>query len=362
MHYISATRRKSCAACVKSKRRCDLEYPFCRRCSVKGLDCTYPATTSSRDRNVVKGRRTSPEPSPRVASAPIVDSSADFLPFNGAGTDPPGQLARRAGCAGVAAAGQCLLRAAATWANAVAGGRFADLFDRRPSGISPASTAFVRPFHGIHRVNPVSAPEPVEALPARVVPGLCVAICTVPLQDEREQLLDCEWHQLQDRAVKGRVSYLEPSGAPRCRPDPDHLPDHPSVRPQHERPGASPEAQRPARNMGDAPLEAVFRRAHDACQLPRDMGVQRIAQTHIHDIGVPVLCRIPFTRDLQAWKADPEKWNSSVLPELLESDGLTAYTDFSDTWTHEDELETLDPFGRLLLAACRGVDDPRLLS
>jgi hypothetical protein len=35
--------------------------------------------------------------------------------------------------------------------------------------------------------------------------------------------------------------------------------------------------------------------------------------------------------------------------------------DFTNKWTHEKEVETLDPFGKLLLAACRGGDDPRLL-
>ncbi|KAF2192508.1 hypothetical protein K469DRAFT_731029 [Zopfia rhizophila CBS 207.26] len=39
--YISSTRKKSCYACVKSKRRCDLGYPCCKRCFTKGLDCTY---------------------------------------------------------------------------------------------------------------------------------------------------------------------------------------------------------------------------------------------------------------------------------------------------------------------------------
>ena len=77
---------------------------------------------------------------------------------------------------------------------------------------------------------------------------------------------------------------------------------------------------------------------------------------------VPVLARIPFTKDLHAWKTHPEEWNSSVLPRLLEQDGLTAYMDFSYGWTHEDEVETLDPFGKLLLAACRGDYDPRLLN
>ncbi|KAI0142880.1 hypothetical protein GGR57DRAFT_373713 [Xylariaceae sp. FL1272] len=35
-------RRKSCAACIRAKRRCDLGHPSCARCSQRMLECTYP--------------------------------------------------------------------------------------------------------------------------------------------------------------------------------------------------------------------------------------------------------------------------------------------------------------------------------
>ncbi|KAI0469101.1 hypothetical protein F4859DRAFT_505719 [Xylaria cf. heliscus] len=35
-------RRKSCAACIKAKRRCDLRQPSCLRCSQRKIDCSYP--------------------------------------------------------------------------------------------------------------------------------------------------------------------------------------------------------------------------------------------------------------------------------------------------------------------------------
>ncbi|KAF2003923.1 hypothetical protein P154DRAFT_74286 [Amniculicola lignicola CBS 123094] len=41
LSYISTTRRKSCQACVKAKRRCDLSFPRCKRCVDKSLDCKY---------------------------------------------------------------------------------------------------------------------------------------------------------------------------------------------------------------------------------------------------------------------------------------------------------------------------------
>ncbi|KAF3004068.1 hypothetical protein E8E13_002506 [Curvularia kusanoi] len=76
---------------------------------------------------------------------------------------------------------------------------------------------------------------------------------------------------------------------------------------------------------------------------------------------IGVLATIPFTKDAKAWTVQPEEWDSRVLPELLERDSLTVYTDFTDVWTSETEMDTLDSFGKLLLAASRGDDDPRLL-
>ncbi|KAL7800036.1 hypothetical protein V8C37DRAFT_363842 [Trichoderma ceciliae] len=37
-----SSRRKSCAACVAGKRRCDLDLPFCGRCNKARKDCVYP--------------------------------------------------------------------------------------------------------------------------------------------------------------------------------------------------------------------------------------------------------------------------------------------------------------------------------
>lgn len=55
--YISSTRKKSCRACVKAKRRCDLGYPCCKRCFSKSLDCVYP-NASVREAEVVIRQRT----------------------------------------------------------------------------------------------------------------------------------------------------------------------------------------------------------------------------------------------------------------------------------------------------------------
>ncbi|KAI0965888.1 hypothetical protein F4678DRAFT_310404 [Xylaria arbuscula] len=43
-------RRKSCAACIKAKRRCDLRQPSCLRCSQRRIDCSYPVPPHDRRR------------------------------------------------------------------------------------------------------------------------------------------------------------------------------------------------------------------------------------------------------------------------------------------------------------------------
>ena len=42
------SRKKSCAACIRSKRRCDFALPACLRCSQRGISCDYPARAMRR--------------------------------------------------------------------------------------------------------------------------------------------------------------------------------------------------------------------------------------------------------------------------------------------------------------------------
>ncbi|KAH8598645.1 hypothetical protein B0O99DRAFT_684032 [Bisporella sp. PMI_857] len=39
---MASSRRKSCTACVRAKRRCDLSLPACQRCLTRGTACKYP--------------------------------------------------------------------------------------------------------------------------------------------------------------------------------------------------------------------------------------------------------------------------------------------------------------------------------
>lgn len=41
-------RRKSCTGCIKAKRRCDLGWPACLRCSQRKMECRYPPTPAAK--------------------------------------------------------------------------------------------------------------------------------------------------------------------------------------------------------------------------------------------------------------------------------------------------------------------------
>lgn len=55
-------RKKSCAACIKAKRRCDFAVPACLRCSQRHIQCEYPSRTPRA--NVKASSRVAFEPAP----------------------------------------------------------------------------------------------------------------------------------------------------------------------------------------------------------------------------------------------------------------------------------------------------------
>lgn len=77
---------------------------------------------------------------------------------------------------------------------------------------------------------------------------------------------------------------------------------------------------------------------------------------------VPILARLTIARDLSAWTWGSEEWNPRVVPWLTEEEQLVSIGDLSTEWSPETAVESLGPFGKLLLMACRGQDDPRLLA
>ncbi|PGH13312.1 hypothetical protein AJ79_03728 [Helicocarpus griseus UAMH5409] len=73
---MTSSRRKSCSACVKAKRRCDLRLPQCRRCSARGLRCQYESGIEAAEQR-------------HYSSAPFaIDELFDFSSLEGLTADP----------------------------------------------------------------------------------------------------------------------------------------------------------------------------------------------------------------------------------------------------------------------------------
>lgn len=406
MHYISATRKKSCTACVKSKRRCDLEFPFCRRCTVKGLDCTYPTPSSGRDRRVVV-RQTSSEQTPGEASVEVGGfGAAEFLPFNGADTDLRVRDGRPLLCASssssstssgaspdsgswqdeLAVSASLLLDSVAfeqpqlrplrtLWPD-IAAPSYLD--DGQVRYVLQALRAFVpsmaytgsTPF--LHQ-NLWQRYQPEAYLDCVSLSGLylCKTSANAPLiansinvKIARLRAMSGSWDLVEHlAAVQTLIIYqiirlFDPS-----------LNDQAQAK-QHNYLLETWAAHLWKRSFNEPVMLAscyetwVF---NESLRRTIMMSVfVRCAWSLYTRDGladqVPILARIPFTKNLQAWKSAPEEWNNNTLPELLEDDGLTSYMDFSQQWMHKKEVEMLDPFGKLLMAACLGHDEPRLLS
>ena len=402
MHFISATRKKSCNACVKSKRRCDLEIPFCRRCRVKGFDCSYPIPTlkssSAPDRNVVVSRQTV-QSSSDLSSEPASVNSTTVLPFHG-----------------------CVIRhGGSSQASSVAG-------SSSSSGSSPESWQ--------EELGVTAAPLLLDSAPP-----------TAPLQLYRTLLpevivptyLDAGRVQYLARALRSFVSSMAYTGATPFlhqnlwkNQQPESYQDCVSISAlylcktsannaliantinfkiaklitasrtwslaEHLAAvqtlivyqimrlfDASLNAREQAQKQSvllDAWAASLWKRSfiepavlgtsHETWvfneSLRRTVMIAvfvRCAWSTYTRGGLAsqlhVLASIPFTKDAKAWKVEEGKWDSDVLPELLEKNSLTVYTDYTDWWSHEKEVDVLDGFGRLLLGAARGKDDPRLL-
>ncbi|KAI1178339.1 hypothetical protein F4777DRAFT_114449 [Nemania sp. FL0916] len=77
-------RRKSCAACIKAKRRCDLRQPSCLRCSQRKIPCAYltpPGNSSKRSPAFSSTASSQTATSPSVSTpAQDVNAMKDIFP------------------------------------------------------------------------------------------------------------------------------------------------------------------------------------------------------------------------------------------------------------------------------------------
>lgn len=387
--YISSTRKKSCYACVRSKRRCDLGYPYCKRCFVKGIDCKYPNATatpreaSSKTSGVVPGdvvlRQTTPD---FAASGPteitFIDASADIDPFlftssesSSSPEDVPQDLYFQEDWNVEIPP----LLPPSTWRPEIVIPSFlnrdqisfviASLLGFVPAMAYAGSTIFMH--KNLYVSHEPPAYQDCVALSALYMTKTARnrGILANAIGSKISGLISesATWSLTQHlAAVQALIVYqairlFDPDLGLQETAEKDnallelwsaHLWKRSFNEPQSfATPYASYVFQESLRRTI---MMSVFTRCGWSILTKGGLAEQ-----------VPVLARLPFTKDLGAWKCEPEDWSARNAGSRKEEDGLVNYAEWSVQWSAKRELGELDAFGKLLMGACWGKDDPRLL-
>ncbi|KAF2254903.1 hypothetical protein BU26DRAFT_559551 [Trematosphaeria pertusa] len=372
--YISSTRKKSCRQCVKSKRRCDLGFPCCKRCFTKGLDCAYP-NASVREAEVVI-RQATPEFAPLVGSEvtlgpaepPSRDVDLALLQSEGSSSpeSEPGplrlshrtcreprickELMTHLWCPCYLTEAQVMFlcgRMCAMVPTLAYSGHTPFIHEALYRNSQPTAyqdscslsalylakternrsilttsiddkiAALVASSHGWSLTDHLAA---VQALIIYQIIRLFDPDLGAQAQADRQNRLLEVW-----TAHLWKRSFNEPASFKTCY---DAWVFYESIR----------------RTV----LMSVFLRGGWSC----------VNQGGLCD-QVPVLARLPLTKDGSLWECDSAAWEQRG-PCDKGVDCLIAYGDLSLGWKPGTDPEQLTGFQRMLLAACRGRDDPSL--
>jgi hypothetical protein len=389
--YISSTRKKSCYCCVKAKRRCDLGYPSCKRCLVKRLDCEYP--NAARKSSTQQGdlptevvlRQATPDlnlPTTNKLSSLVSEGIPDsitsnvfpnrpfifqpsaspsspefYTPLQNAlplGVPPPTQLTRPLT---PSLKVPCYLNAQQVLSI------ITSLSAIAPSLASTGCTTF------LHRNLYITHPAPSAYLDAVALCALYVSKTprTIPILSysmsakiaalvERSGTWTLRQHlaAVQALIVYQTIRLFDPDlglqgEGERCNGLLEtwagKLWKRFSSEMQTE---SSYEAYIFAESLRRTILISVFTRcAYGA--LMRDGQAD-----YVH-----VLTRLPLERDVQAWSCEAVEWEGRRNEGR--QGGLVSYGDFAGMWNAGARVQTLGEFERVLLVACWGKEDVRLL-
>lgn len=378
LSYVSSTRKKSCNACVKSKRRCDLGYPCCKRCFTKGLDCAYPNASGKAAEEVVV-RLSTPEilaleneadnrscEHPRIE--PIIDPSlvvsSDSSSPESVQDELPQNWLR-----------QAQIRESPMQMPHIQEPVFLNdeqvlvsinrLCSFIPQIAYSGSTPFIHAAqYSIHQpaayqdscslsaLYLVRTPQTKLILAKSIdskINSLIVASKTWSLCEHLAavqaliiyqiiRLFDADLG-LQQIAEKHNI-LLEVWSA------------HLWKRYFNERQNFPPcfDSWAFEESLRRTVLLSVFLR-----------GIWHCLKTGGYCDQVPILARLPMTRDFGLWASDAEEWTRRK-EHIEEPKRLMAYLEFSQTWESGSNTNHLTEWEKLLLVACRGSEDPSLLA
>ncbi|USP82646.1 hypothetical protein yc1106_09920 [Curvularia clavata] len=412
--YISSTRRKSCTACVKAKRRCDLGYPFCKRCSVKGLDCVYPTArktpVSVRDAELVIKHTAVvlDETTTTTAAAPATAAATSVEP-----DDNFGDLRVNAHDLGNIARQPWML--AALLSSSESESSESDVSTSEPDtwqiGRDESMKAPPLPLHRT-LLPPVVVPILLnEKQSTAVIEGLCSLVTTMacsgampflhpklyPEYDQPAAYQDCvaisalymmrnannanilinsinakiaalvkeskSWSLMQHlAAVQALVVYqiirlFDPTlSAQEQAVKQNVLLERWATSLFHRSSYDMPSLAGPRERwvFAESLRRTLFMSVFTRCGWTVFSTGGLASQVH-------VLASMPVTKDTKRWIQEGEEEQCRDESMHSQDQGLVTYFDFALDWSDTKLIDELDSFGKLILAPCRGHDLPQLI-
>ncbi|PSN70468.1 hypothetical protein BS50DRAFT_489025 [Corynespora cassiicola Philippines] len=364
--YISSTRRKSCHACVKSKRRCDLGYPCCKRCLAKSLECVYPH--SAREAEVVI-RQTTPDLIPIQSDARATGQSQAHPSID------PTLLSRDGFLRLIVTAepqiGKDLVPQ--IWEPTILNhdqvmSMINSLCAFIPSLAYTGHTLFIhKTLYEGHQ--PAAYQDSCSLAALYLLKTNSNANVLMNSIDSKIVSLisrSKDWSLLEHlAAVQALIIYqvmrlFDPDINMQIQASKHikllelwtaHL---------WKRSFNSPETF-PTCHESWVFYESLRRTVLFSTLVSGAWSC--ITKAGLCD-KVPILARLPFTNSQRMWDCDSAEWQESRPCATVSGEQrpyLIAYGDLSKSWTYDAQVEELSTFERMLLAPCRGGDDPRLL-
>ncbi|KAF2109289.1 hypothetical protein BDV96DRAFT_605006 [Lophiotrema nucula] len=400
LSYISSTRKKSCKNCVKAKRRCDLGYPCCKRCFAKQLTCNYPTASRVRETEEVVVRLRTPDLIPFDSAAPSepANTSTAELQDDGFTIDPVLlQSSDSSGNSHSSSSPESSSPETITepwppswnWQTHPAGPPITIMEGLLPQIWEPSILSDTQVGSSLNRV--------CGFIPALAYSGSTDYLHEALYQDWQPQayqdsialssLYMCKTGSNQSilrRAIDSKINGLiSQSKTWTLR---EHLAAvqaliiYQIIRLFDPELGMQAQAEK-HNTMLEVWVAHLWKRFFNEPQKFANCfdnwvfqeSLRRTVLLSVFLRGiwsavtkggvcdqVPVLSRLPIAGDARLWEYKMEEW---VLQEPWENkEKVVTYQDFSSTWTGESDIGALTEWQKLLLVACRGQDDPRLLN
>ncbi|KAF2270844.1 hypothetical protein CC78DRAFT_3278 [Lojkania enalia] len=389
LSYVSSTRKKSCRDCVKSKRRCDLGYPCCKRCFTKGLNCVYPNASVNEAEEVVV-RLTTPDILPLAndeATAVEVGSGGSYqLPRPAPGIDP-----------------HLLQSSDSSSPESVQDDSHYDPHQYRSLEVPPIYDQLLGQLHDISHLSEGQIRASIKRLRS-FIPQLAY-LGSTPFM-HAAQYSNWQPSAYQDSCSLSALYLIRtPDTTPILRKSIDAkvsslvasssgwtLAEHLAavqaliiyqiIRLFDADLGLQQLAEKQDKHLLEVWSAHLWKRyfnekqtfpsCHDSWAFEESLrrtvllsvflrGIWNCVRSGGYCDQVHILARLPLTRDFSLWQSDVGEWNRKAEGTMY-AKSLMAYLDFTAGWKNGATTDHLTEWEKLLIIACRGKEDPALLN